>query len=79
MNYTAAADKFERESDILLDSLEALENIPGGLRLSDRERHRDGVELALAQAKRVRTASTVLVRELAQQRDELQTSGGHKP
>jgi hypothetical protein len=36
------------------------------------------VELALAQAKRVRAASTVLVRALATERDKLQPSEGHK-
>lgn len=62
MDYTAAADKFERESGILLDILEALD-------FNDTEQ---GIEIALGQAKRVRNASTVLVRELARERDRLQ-------
>lgn len=66
MDYTAAADKFERESDILLDILETLD-----FKLS-----KQGIEIALGQAKRVRSASTVLVRELARQRDKLQPTGG---
>jgi hypothetical protein len=60
MDYTAAADKFEREVDILWITLEQ------GI-----DSH-EAADLAVAQAKRVRTASTVLVRELARKRDKLQ-------
>lgn len=59
MDYTAAADKFERESDILLDILETLD-----FKLS-----KQGTEIAVSQAKRTRNAATDLVRALAKQRD----------
>lgn len=66
MDYTAAADKFDQESGILLDILETLEF----------NHSPQGVDIALSQAKRVRNASTVLVRELARERDKLQPTGG---
>lgn len=59
----AARSKFEKEADILIRMLERLpENDPDPI----------AITLALQQAKRGRTASTVLVRALAAYRDQLQ-------
>lgn len=63
------ADKFEREVDILLDQLEPLCG-PG--EPEDAIITIARVELALAQAKRVRSHSTLVVRSLAALRDQLQ-------
>lgn len=62
-----AADKLEQEYDILSEMAD-----------TDGPPNATEVELLLSQAKRVRNASTVLVRELAQKRDELQNQEVHK-
>jgi hypothetical protein len=72
-----AMHKFERENAHLLRIMEEIEPL-----VAEGERiiaEVDRISLALASAKRVRTASTVLVRALARHRDQLQPQGGHKP
>lgn len=61
-----ALHKFERENEHLLRAMEIVEQVEPIIAYVEQ------IELALAAAKRVRSASTVLVRALARHRDQLQ-------
>lgn len=63
MELHRTADKFDEEATILLDLIDGIEEGSPSI---------ERVELALAEAKRVRRESTVLVRQLAELRDQLQ-------
>lgn len=60
------ADKFEAEADILVITLDHLRDDASDQALT----------MALAQAKRVRKASTLLVQALASERDNRYSRGG---
>lgn len=63
------AHKFEREADHLVGQLDHLF-------FDTDDPHDTAVQLALVQAKRVRTISNLLVRHLAALRDQLQPKEG---